>query len=191
VEQNLEALFMKPIQVYVACLMNMVLSVPMNINTRNLKIGVKFKIRILFSPLYWNRYGLWFNKCLLTLQTEQIMSNEYRTFQQKFKNYSSQLNLFVYIHLFRLIALTPLEPSSSFTDALFCSHQTLVILFCLYHSLRALCIRCVTVATRLVPPMPSIVLYKAYCMPGSFYVAMDKPSRAFTLSQLHIWKCLF
>jgi len=62
VDKNLEALFMKPIQVYVACPMNMVLSMPMNINTRNLKIGVKFKICILFSPLYWDRYDLWFNK---------------------------------------------------------------------------------------------------------------------------------
>ena len=34
----------------------------MNINTGNLKIGMKFKICVLFSPLYCNRYGLWFNK---------------------------------------------------------------------------------------------------------------------------------
>jgi hypothetical protein len=34
----------------------------MNMNTRNLKIGMKFKICVLFSPLYCNKYGLWFNK---------------------------------------------------------------------------------------------------------------------------------
>ena len=61
-DQNIEALCMKPTQVYVACLMNMVLFMPMNVNTRNLKIGVKFKIFILFTPLYYTRYGLWFNK---------------------------------------------------------------------------------------------------------------------------------
>jgi len=27
-------------------------------------------------------------------------------------------------------------------------------------------------------------------MPGSFYAAMGKPSRTFSLLQLHIWKCL-
>jgi len=105
--------------------MNMVLFMPMNVNTRNLKIGVKFKIFILFTPLYYTRYGLWFNKwqCLLTLQTEQIIRNEYRTLHQNFKNYSSQLNLFLYIQLFGLIALAPLEPSFSLTDALFCSDK--------------------------------------------------------------------
>ena len=61
-DQSIEALCMKPIHVYVACLMNMVLFMPMNINTRNLKVGVKFKICILFIPVYCNRYGLWFNK---------------------------------------------------------------------------------------------------------------------------------
>jgi hypothetical protein len=59
----------------------------------------------------------------LTLQTEQIISIEYRTLHQNFKNSSSQLNLFLYIQLFELIALTPLKPSSSLTDALFCSDK--------------------------------------------------------------------
>lgn len=36
-----------------ACLIKIVLIMPMNINTRNLKIGVKFKICILCSPLYF------------------------------------------------------------------------------------------------------------------------------------------
>lgn len=65
-----------------------------------------------------------------------------------------------------------------------------MIPFCLYHLLTALHICSVTVATRLVPHMPSVVLYKANCMPGSFYAAMDKPSQTFTLQQLHIWKRL-
>ena len=47
----LTALCMKLKQVYVACLIKLVLIMPMNINNRNLKIGVKFNICILCSPL--------------------------------------------------------------------------------------------------------------------------------------------
>ena len=35
----------------------------------------------------------------------------------KFKNFSSQISLFLYIQFFRLIALTLLKPSTSLTDA--------------------------------------------------------------------------
>jgi len=59
----------------------------------------------------------------LTLQTEQIISNEYRTLHQNSKSYSSQLNLFLYMQLFGLIALMLLEPSSSLTVALFCANK--------------------------------------------------------------------
>ena len=59
------------------------------------------------------------------LQTEQIISNEYRTLLQNFKNYSSQLSLFLHIQLFGLIALKPLEPSSSLTDPLCCCDKNL------------------------------------------------------------------
>ena len=83
--------------------------------------------------------------------------------------------------------------------------------FCLYHSLTALCIHCLTcrhktlVNEHLAAALPlsltcehkiesshavCCLLYKSYCMPENFYATMDKPSRTFTLSQLLIWKRL-
>jgi len=66
-------------------------------------------------------------------------------FSRILKNYSQQLSLFLYVQFFRLIALTLLEPSTSLTDA----HAAPINardppLYCLYHSLTALCVCCLT-----------------------------------------------
>jgi len=135
---------------------------------------------------------------------KSVMNTEH--FTRILKNYSQQLSLFLYIQFFGLIALTPLEPSTSLTGALCSSNkhlrstsvQPLSLAHCIAHTLphfspqdsntRLLFRRYHSlIATRLSPVMPSAVLYKAYCMPVNFYVALDNPSRTFTLSQLLMW----
>jgi hypothetical protein len=89
---------------------------------------------------------------------------------QNFKNYFSQLSLFLYIQFSRLIALTPLEPSTSLTGVL-CSSTFSPSLNTrsLLHTKHVLSF----VSTRLSSGMPSVVLYKAYCMHGNFYTLPD------------------